>query len=231
MRANSHAPATAMRCGLFGGTFDPLHRGHALAAREVLQLFELDCIYFIPSALPPHKLQGPLAPARDRLEMIRRALQATSRLLVSDLEIRRAGPSYTIDTLRAFQAAPGTPQRLFFLLGLDAFLELHTWRAYRQVLDIAALIIMSRPMPRRSRLSLRETAADYARRHLSDRYQWSKEGDVLRHPVKRPLYLARVTPMDIASSYIRAQAGRGASIDRWVAPSVAQYIHSRGLYR
>ncbi len=231
MNANSQKHETPMRMGLFGGTFNPIHRGHELVAREVLKRFTLDRIYFIPCALPPHKMQGPLAPAADRLEMIRRALEETVQLAVSDIEIKRAGPSYTIDTLRSFRAGESAQDRLFFLLGLDAFLEIHTWKAFGQLLDMASLIIMSRPMPGQSQISMRETVKVYARQRLSDEYLPSGDGYVLRHPNKRPLHLARVTPMDIASSHIRAEIKRGGPIDQWVAPAVAQYIDQKGLYR
>ncbi len=219
------------RVGLFGGTFNPIHRAHIQVAREVLQTYNLDRIYFVPCALPPHKLHGPLAPAQDRLEMARRALESSARLEVSDVEVRRSGPSYTIDTLHDFRALSTAQARLFFLLGLDAYFELHTWKNFRRLLDMASMIIMTRPMPEAPQVPLRQSALQYARRHLSDGYRSSSDGYVLRHADKQPLFLARVTAMDIASSQIRAHIRHGLPVDQWVAPAVADYIDRKGLYR
>ena len=217
--------------GLFGGTFNPVHRGHLSVAQEIRQSFGLDRLVFIPCALPPHKLRGPLAPANDRMEMIRRAIEGIPHLEVSDIEVQRSGTSYTIDTLRAFSRQSSEKYSLYFLLGLDAFLEIHTWKAYQQLLDMTAMIVMSRPMPGRKPRSLQEAATVYAQTYLSDQYQPSGNGAVLRHPTKRSIYLARVTPMDIASTRIREQIARKAAVDQWITPEVAQYIDKKGLYR
>ncbi len=220
-----------MRVGLFGGTFNPIHLGHTQAADQVRRRFHLDCVHFIPCAVPPHKEQGPLAPAADRLEMARCALGKNERLKVSDIEIQRPGPSYTIDTLRCFRTGSTPDQRLFFLLGLDAFLELHTWKSYQLVLEATSLIIMPRPMRDGEPPDMVDMVQVYVRRHLSADYRPSEDGSVMRHPVKCPLYLSRGTPVDIASRRVRAAIGRGDPIEEWVAPAVARYIASKGLYR
>ena len=220
-----------MRIGLFGGTFNPIHHGHVKAARQVMLNFGLDHVCFIPCAIPPHKLQSPLAPAAARLEMIRLALATSSRMMVSDVEIRRTGPSYTVDTMRHFKSTASTGDRIFFLLGLDAFLEIHTWKAFQTILDHATLIVMARPIAGMSRTTLQKTAGAYARQHLSDDYQLSGDGSRLRHPNKQPIFLAGVTPMEIASSQIRKEILHGGNVDKWVDSAVAQYIDRKGLYQ
>ena len=133
------------RIGLFGGTFNPIHRGHLQVARDVLHRYRLTTVQFIPSAQPPHKIEGILAPAADRYAMACNALADEPALKVSDIEIRRSGPSFTIDTLRRFMAEQHVETHIFFMVGLDAFLEIHTWKSYRQLFDLAAFIVMTRP--------------------------------------------------------------------------------------
>ncbi|HSM73080.1 MAG TPA: nicotinate (nicotinamide) nucleotide adenylyltransferase, partial [Desulfobacterales bacterium] len=117
------------RIGLFGGTFNPIHLGHLRSAQEVLEAFDLQRILLIPSALPPHKEPEFLANAADRLAMIRQATLGHTGLSVSDVEITRPGPSYTIDTVRFFKRSLPADTRLFLVVGLDAFLEIDSWKA------------------------------------------------------------------------------------------------------
>ena len=117
------------------------------------------------------------------------------------------------------------------MVGIDAYLEIHTWKAYLQLFDQTAFIIMSRPQPGQPAAELTRTVEAYTKERISKHYQLSADGKTLQHPVKQPLYLAPVKPMDIASSQIREAVRRGRDIGRWVDPSVAQYIETKGLYR
>ena len=220
-----------MRLGLYGGTFNPIHRGHTQVAKDVLRHFQLSHIHFLPSALPPHKPRGGIATAADRYEMARMAVAGETALSVSDVEFRRAGPSYTIDTLRHFKAAGAPGLRLFFLIGLDAFLEIHTWKSYGDMFELAAFIVMARPHSQDRASAWQATVIDYTRQWLGGEYALSSAGNALIHPQKRPIYLAMVTPMPISSSQIREMVRQGRSIQEWVAPPVAAYIESKGLYR
>jgi nicotinate-nucleotide adenylyltransferase len=229
MTALNHDPPR--RLGLFGGTFNPIHRGHVQVARDVLHRFKLTAIQFIPSALPPHKTEGFLASPADRYAMACRALEDEPALIVSDIEIQRSGPSYTIDTLRRFMAEPPHDLQLFFMVGLDAFLEIHTWKAYRQLFDLAAFIVMTRPQAAKPDQKLDALALKFARERISDGYTLTKEEDTLIHSEKQAIHLAPVTPVEISSSRIREMIRKGQSIHQWVAPNVATYIESKGLYR
>ena len=231
MNRFSKIESRSPRVGLFGGTFNPIHRGHIQVAKDVLQQYHLAQIYFMPSALPPHKFRGELAAAADRFEMARMALAGESAFTVSDVEIRRPGPSYTVDTLHHFKSMKSGELQLFFIVGLDAFLEIHTWKSYCEMFELATFIVMARPLNRSLGIRWPESVVAYARQWLSKDYTLSAPGDALIHPQKEPIYLAQVTPIPISSSHIREMIGQGRSIREWVAPSVADYIENRGLYR
>jgi len=222
---------TPPRIGLFGGTFDPIHQGHLQVAEDVLRQYGLERIWIIPCALPPHKTNGVLAAAEDRLTMARIAVADRRTLRVSDIEIQRKGTSYTIDTLRAFSTEFRNGTQLYFLLGVDAFLEMHTWKSYRQLLDFAAFVVMTRPDSTQPSLSLRDVILTYTLRHISDGYAFSEDGSALEHPEKKSIYPASVTPVAIASSRIRDMIRNGQTIRQWIGAGVADYIENKGLYR
>lgn len=230
MTAKNHDPRP--RIGLFGGTFNPIHRGHVQVAKDVLHRYRLTAVQFIPSALPPHKKnEGILAPAADRYAMACRALENEPALRVSDIEVRRSGPSYTIDTLRRFMAEQPHETHIFFIVGMDAFLEIHTWKSYRKLFDLATFIVMTRPRALTPDQDLIKLALQFVRKRISDAYEPSVEGDHLVHPQKQAIHLSQVTPMDISSSCIRERIHKGQPIGQWVAPAVEAYIESKGLYR
>jgi nicotinate-nucleotide adenylyltransferase len=229
MTVRNHDPRP--RIGLFGGTFNPIHRGHVQVAKDVLHRYRLTAVQFIPSALPPHKTEGILAPAADRYAMACRALEDEPALKVSDIEIRRSGPSYTIDTLRRFMAEQPHETHIFFMVGMDAFLEIHTWKSYLKLFDLATFIVMTRPRTTTPDQDLKTLALQFARERISDAYEPAVEGDRLAHPQKQAIHLSPVTPMDISSSRIRESIHKGQPIGQWVTPAVEAYIESKGLYK
>ncbi|MEX0891859.1 MAG: nicotinate-nucleotide adenylyltransferase [Gemmatimonadota bacterium] len=132
-----------MTRGLLGGTFDPPHIGHLIAAREALERLGLDRVAFLPAAVPPHKTGSPISPAAHRLAMLRAAVAGEARFEIEEAELDRTGPSYTVDTLRALRtAAPGTD--LVLLLGADQHAELSTWREPAAVRELARLVVIVR---------------------------------------------------------------------------------------
>lgn len=231
MTQSKPAHRSTPRIGLFGGTFNPIHLGHLKAAENVRQQFGLDQITFIPCALPPHKSDDRLASAQDRLEMVRIAIKYRSAMKVSDIEIQRGGPSYTIDTLRALNSRCKDGTAFFFLMGMDAFLEIHSWKSYLQLLDMTALIVVTRTTPELNHLSLQSTALAYAKQYISDQYILSKNDHVLAHPRKHAIYIATVAPVAIASTQIRDMIRIGEPTHDWVGPDVSDYIENKGLYR
>jgi nicotinate-nucleotide adenylyltransferase len=135
------------RIGLFGGTFNPIHCGHIAVAQQLQRGFPLDRIYLVPSRLPPHKSCSDLAQAAHRLAMIELALAEVKgdTLRLSDIELKREGPSYTVDTVAAFRKELSPDDELYLIMGADAFLELDSWRQWRALLAAVSLIVMSRP--------------------------------------------------------------------------------------
>jgi nicotinate-nucleotide adenylyltransferase len=219
------------RIGLFGGTFDPIHRGHRQVAMDVLQQFELDKIHFIPCALQPNKTKGPAASAPDRLAMLQLAIRDQPGFDICRFEIERPGPSYTVDTLNhiASTQPPGT--RLHFIIGIDAFLEIDTWKSYSSLFELAAFVVMSRPGMEKSSEQVLRMAIDYTRHRISTQYQPDSHGSRLVHPVKQPIHLADVSQIDIASSRIRRLIQQGKPVGDWIDKDVAGYIETKGLYR
>ena len=132
-----------MRVGLFGGTFDPPHVGHLIAAQDAIDALKLDGVLFIPAGVPPHKQQQRITDAATRVRMLEAAIAADERFQISDVELDRTGPSYTVDTLRALCAArPG--DEWFLLLGVDQVRELSTWHEPVEVLRLARLVMLTR---------------------------------------------------------------------------------------
>jgi nicotinate-nucleotide adenylyltransferase len=129
-----------VRIGIFGGTFDPPHIGHLIAAQDALQSLPLDKVLFIPALVPPHKRGRTVSPADVRLRMIRAATQGDARFEVSDVELRRTGPSYTVDTLRQLQGG----DELLLLIGVDQVREFSTWREPQEIMRLARLVMMAR---------------------------------------------------------------------------------------
>lgn len=132
-----------MRIGIFGGTFDPPHVGHLIVAQDALQALALDRIIFVPAALPPHKTSLSITPAALRLRMLAAAIQGDPRFSVDDVELERAGPSYTVDTLRIYRRRHPAAE-LFLLIGADQFSELSTWREPEEIGRLAQLAVLTR---------------------------------------------------------------------------------------
>jgi len=220
-----------MRIGLFGGTFNPVHLGHLRAAVEVRQGFELDEVFLIPAALPPHKLPGEVAAAADRLNMLNLALDADSGLKVSNVELNRSGPSYTIDTVEHFQRTLPAESRLFLIMGLDAFLEIDTWKSYRKLLAQIPLIVINRPNAgdRMSGVPWK-VMDDYISTKLSADYSYSASRSAYLASGQQPIYVFEVTALDISSTRIRLAISKDQSINYLVPPKVAEYIRTKGIY-
>lgn len=221
-----------MRIGLFGGTFNPIHNGHLWAALEIKSGFDLDQIYLIPAAVPPHKTPGMVANADDRLQMINLAIADFSGIMVADVELRRPGPSYTIDTVRHFKHTLKKGSRTFLLMGLDAFLEIDTWKSYRELLEQIAFIVIARPTGAYpNALQGRKILEDYLRSTLSADYELSAGGDYYLAEGKQPIHFCDVGAPDISSTVIREKVKEKKAIKNWVPLEVAEYIQLKGLYR
>lgn len=220
-----------MRIGLFGGTFNPVHFGHLRTVLEVREQFGLDRVFLIPSALPPHKSEAGIASPLDRLEMIRLAVANDSEFVVSNVELMRTGPSYTIDTLSFIGNVLPISDQLFLIVGLDAFLEIHTWKDFKKILARIPLIVMARPgtfgCGQIENMSL--ALAAYLD-GLAPGYRYEQEQSVFVHHGFQPVYLIGVTSLDISSSAIRYLVRSGRSIRFLVPETVSEFISIKGLY-
>ncbi len=196
-----------IRLGLFGGTYNPIHQGHVQAAQIVRDRFKLDQVWFIPSHIPPHKSNDEVASPEHRMNMVRLAVTGSPGLIPSSIEIEEEGTSYSILTLekikKHFPAAD-----LFFILGVDAFLEIDTWRAYEQVLEQCLFIVISRPG-----------------------YDLEKAKEVLEGAYSNKIYLMPIQALDISSSQIREKLRASGSISGLVPLLVEEYIKEHNLYQ
>lgn len=212
------------RTGVLGGTFDPVHLGHLAAATAAADTLGLDSVLFIPSHQPPHRGTTRIS-AFHRFALVSLAVASDERFLASDLELERAGPSFTSDTLRVLQATGHAASQLFFILGGDAFAEIATWHEYPGVLDLASFVVVARPG---HPIALAAgQAADLASRVLPV----PAGSRQLRFPGEpgRILLLDAATP-DISSTSIRERIARRLPLANLVPPAVEAHIRRHGLY-
>jgi nicotinate-nucleotide adenylyltransferase len=220
-----------MRIGLFGGTFNPIHQGHLWAASEVIKRFNLDQIFLIPAALPPHKTPGAVANADDRQEMIHLAIGNLPRLTLSDVELNRAGPSYTIDTVRHFKNTLADDSRIYLIMGLDAFLEIDTWKSYAELLGQIAFIVMARPNEDCPNADQGwKILENYLKSTLSEDYEFLTARGCYTSEGKQAIHIVDIDAMDISSTKIRQNIKTKKTIENLVPPKVAEFIQSKGLY-
>jgi nicotinate-nucleotide adenylyltransferase len=196
-----------VRLGVLGGTFDPMHNGHVAAAEAAVDCANLDEVVFVPTGTPPHRPPPEASPAQ-RLEMCRLATNDDPRFAVSDIEVTREGPSYTLDTLWALRGA-NPHAELFFVLGWDAASQLRSWHRPDEVLAIAPIVVVSRPGRNApAEADIRSAGLDPARIVLCP----------------------RPTP-SVSGSEIRRAIAAGKSIAGMVPPAVERYIATHHLYR
>ena len=221
-----------MRAGVFGGTFNPIHKGHLMVAERVLHRFSLDRLYIVPCRVPPHKFPAFLAPAAERVRMIQLALPADTRYCLSDLEIRREGRSYTIDTVDHFKTRITPGAVLFLMMGMDAFLEIHTWKSHQRLLEAVQPVVVSRRVDGRMHAGDDVSRMDgYIRSELSGDYHYVEEKSWWQRDAENKIHLCPTQPIDISSSQIRQRIRDGKEIVDLVPPTVNAYIEQKELYR
>ena len=197
------------RVGILGGTFDPVHHGHLVAAEEARYQLGLDRVLFVPAAHPPHKPRQPITPAHHRLRMIELAIAPSPHLAVSRVDLDRPGPSYTVDTLDLLRAEWGPDALLFFIQGADLLADILTWHQPQRLIQLCQLAVVERADV--------EIDLQYLEGHLpglSSRIHW-----------------VRMPGLDISSRDLRARVRRGRPISHLVPRAVEAYILEQGLYR
>jgi len=227
--------AKPMRIGIMGGTFDPIHLGHLRAAEEIYLAFGLDRIIFVPAARPPHKEEGVGASALHRYEMVSLATVFTPSFTVSPIELKRPGKSYSVETVREFFRIYGPETRISFILGVDAFLEIGSWREAPELLRLARLIVTARPGWRLDEVERSFNPA--TRQLLGDLgFKYLRVGEIDAERLEREyqpglVLLVEVVSLDISSSEIRHLVEQGRSVRFLVPDTVAAYIEKNRLYQ
>jgi nicotinate-nucleotide adenylyltransferase len=213
------------RIGLLGGTFDPFHHGHLAVAVAADAALDLDAVYVIPAAVPPHRQRQPGASASHRFAMAALGVAETPGLRVDDRELLATGPSYTSLTLAMFAAEGWGPSQIFFITGADAFAEIATWHDYPDILDRAHFVVIARPGHDVRTLGEQLPAISH-RMRVAD--AMSPPGpDETRQPA---IWLVHVKTPAVSATAIRDAAAEGRPISGLTPPLVEQHILRHGLY-
>jgi nicotinate-nucleotide adenylyltransferase len=222
--ATARSEPEPRRLGIFGGTFNPIHYGHLRSAEEVCEALKLDRLWFVPAAVPPHKAEEGITPFAVRLAMTRLAVGDHPVMSVSDLEGRRAGRSYSVDTLRRLRAEMGEDWELYFILGLDAILEIGSWKDYAELFQLCHFVVLDRPGYDRSRLGA------VLKDEVHPQFAALPDGAGYRHPGGARVLFQATTLMDISATAIRRQVRQGRSIRFLLPEAVRRYIINEKLY-
>lgn len=220
------AKSAPKRLGILGGTFDPVHLGHLAVARVALDALALDQLLFIPSSKPPHKVARTVAPFADRLAMLKRALADHPQFAVSALEGERQDLSYSIDTLKELRARLGEETALFFVMGLDAFVEMATWKNFRDIPRFADIVVVNRPHARQQSMAAAVHHIFGVQGGVSQvgpgLWQLAGNGHI------RQLVMDEVP---VSSTAVRRGLAQGEDVSAMLPPEVMAYIREHGLYQ
>jgi len=212
--------------GLFGGTFDPVHLGHLRCAAEMLEIFDLNRIIFVPASRPPHKLDAAITSFFHREQMIRQAIDGNPVFSFSDVEKTRDGLSYSVETVEYILDKYRLDNiELYFIVGQDAFHAITTWKDWERLLLLCHFAVMTRPGYVNKGLG--EILGD----RFAARFIREDVADGFRGPTGRMIYFREVTFLDIASSNVRSRAKEGRDIRYLVPEDVRHYIERNGLYK
>ncbi len=198
-----------MRLGIFGGTFDPVHYGHLLLAETCRQDLSLDEVRFIPAGCPPHKPDADISDGHARADMLKLAVSGYPEFTVDRRELRRTGPSFTVDTLIEF-AAEFSESELFFLMAADSLKDIPTWREPERIAELASIVAVNRPgLPAPTDAQVRDWVGDLAHR----------------------ITVVRMPGADLSATELRARGRSGKGL-RFLTPrAVEAFIEQHNVYR
>jgi nicotinate-nucleotide adenylyltransferase len=214
-----------VKIAIFGGTFDPIHSGHMQAAKAAARRLHLNKVLFVPTGCPPHKTTNGLTDYPHRFAMVALACTEDPRFIPSTLESPEfhPGPHYSVDTVRRAKRMLKPGDSLYFLIGLDALLDLRHWKQFRRLLDLTDFIVVSRPG-----FETREVERALPRGMLDQRPRKNSRQIRLRHTT---LYILPDIEVPVASTGLRQAIQQKQNITGMVPPMVEQYILKQGLYR
>ena len=205
--------------GILGGTFDPIHLGHLHLASSILSSLDFQAIHLVPCHIPVHR-SPPIASAKDRLEMVKLAVADDKGLLADDIEIKRQGPSYMIDTLKSLKTQfAKTP--LTLILSNDAFRHFLTWKDWQDFLTIGHIVVANRP---NYHFEDNPNLMAFVNKHLTESYQ------ALHSRLSGAIMLTQIDPSPLSATDIREQLATTAQPDQFVKPAVWHYIQKHNLY-
>lgn len=196
--------------GIMGGTFNPIHYGHLLMCEGIREEFNLEKIIFIPAKIPPHKDNSKIIEADDRLRMVELAIGDNPFFEASEIEMKREGSSYTVDTLRNIKEQENNKE-ISLIVGADSLVQFETWKDFHEIFKLAVIIVASRP----------DTKEDILNSYI-DRFRREFGANIQKYSGKA---------MDYSSTEIRNRVGMGLSIKYRVPPEVERYIYENGLYK
>ena len=198
-----------MRTGIFGGTFSPIHAGHIKAAKAFLSELKLDVLYIVPDRIPPHKQISGKDDPWLRLEMVKKAFEGEEKIVVSDVELRREGKSYTVETLPEFTGNG----ELFMLIGTDMFLSFDRWYRFRDIFAMCTLVLM-----------VRENRTEEMRFAIAEK-------KALYESMGAKICELTAEPFPISSTELRAKIAAGEDTGEYLPECVRDFIEEKGLYR
>ncbi len=220
------------RVALYGGTFDPVHNGHLAIMRKLHELFALDEALLIPAHVAPHKRTSRVTPALHRYAMLALATQQDAFARISTIELDCPERPFTIETVERVQARRGAAWRMFFVMGVDSWLEIETWRNWERLLALTDVIVVTRPGYEEA---AHGNVSEPAARRVVDVRGMERDalaGILANHAAETRVYFTGAVNLDVAATTVRRLAREGGRnlIGEYVPPQVADYIVKYGLY-
>lgn len=209
------------KIGIFGGTFDPVHKGHLAVAGGVLNRYRLDEIFFIPAPYPPHK-QKPLTDFSHRVAMLESVLAGEPKISISLVEAERSSPSYTFDTLLELRERLGD-HSFYLIIGADSFNEIHLWYRYGDLLSLTDLVVAARP-------GISQESIGRQVKSLPGDFQYDPQEEMWVRDEGFHLYYFSDTQVPLSSSEIRTRLVQGEDVSEVLPSEVVDYIDEHGLY-
>lgn len=220
---NSKKEPRKEKLGIFGGTFNPVHKAHIDIADQVLRLYGLDKIFFVPAFVSPHKIDNQnLASPEHRLKMLEMSLKFSHDLYIDDFEIKKGGPSYTIETLKHFRTVSPS---LYLIIGIDAFQKISEWHEYSKLFEYTHFIVIPRPdhpMPFLDRVLPKDFFEKYFKTRIPHK-EWQHQGGY-------KIFYSDIKSLPISASQVRENVKQGLNVKNLVPKEVQKYIEKTKLY-
>ncbi|MDR2459425.1 MAG: nicotinate-nucleotide adenylyltransferase [Deltaproteobacteria bacterium] len=217
---------TTKRLGVMGGAFNPMHLGHLRAAEEMCESYSLERVYFLPTALAPHKPGYEMAPFDHRYRMVELAVSGRESFVASDLEARLPGPSYTVNTLKFLRKELIEGAKLYFLVGFDSFSNIGMWHKFSELFTLTSFVVHTRPETQSSI----ELLGAFLTQLFGHTPQWSDDKKAYLFVGLEPIYYFEGAKLAISSTDIRRRIKRGESVRYLVPDAVYEYLARHRLY-